>query len=97
MYVWLRAPEICIQRVRARVRRGGHHVSEDVVRRRYARSAVNFLHLYKPLAKTWRVYDNSGTEPVAVATGGLNQQEKIYEADTWNKLEDCAGEASQDA
>jgi len=55
------------------------------------------LHLYKPLAKTWRVYDNSGTEPVAVATGGLNQQEKIYEADTWNKLEDCAGEASQDA
>jgi predicted ABC-type ATPase len=34
MFVWLRSPDLAIQRVRSRVRSGGHDVAEDVIRRR---------------------------------------------------------------
>src|SRR5215468_9808336 len=34
VYVWLRNPALCIQHVRARVRRGGHSVPAETIRRR---------------------------------------------------------------
>jgi predicted ABC-type ATPase len=58
-YFWLDCPELAIQRVADRVRAGGHHVSEETIRRRYSRSVRNFLELYRPIATTWQVYDNS--------------------------------------
>jgi predicted ABC-type ATPase len=38
LYVWLRTPELGVRRVKARLRRGGHGIPEDVVRQRYGRS-----------------------------------------------------------
>ena len=42
-----------------RVRMGGHNVPEETIRRRYTKGIRNFPRLYKPLADTWRLYDNS--------------------------------------
>lgn len=67
MYVWVSSPQIAVDRVRARVREGGHGIAEDVVRRRFQRSASNLFRLYMPLAESWRVYDNSGSHPKLVA------------------------------
>src|SRR3990172_11681508 len=44
IYVWyagLSSPELHAQRVRSRVRQGGHNVPEDAIRRRYERSRLN--------------------------------------------------------
>ncbi len=60
VYVWLNSPDLCVSRVAARSRSGGHFVDEATVRRRYVRSLLNFFNLYQPLADDWRVYDNSG-------------------------------------
>ncbi|MGD9891642.1 MAG: zeta toxin family protein [Dehalococcoidia bacterium] len=60
VYVWLRSPDMAIDRVAARVTLGGHHVPSDVIRRRYQRGLKNFFTLYQPLVDSWRVYDNSG-------------------------------------
>lgn len=71
VFMWLQSAELALQRVRARVAKGGHMVPDDVVRRRYSRGISNFLSLYRPVATRWRVFDNSGTAALLVALGGL--------------------------
>jgi predicted ABC-type ATPase len=67
-YVGLEGPELHLERVAARVRRGGHAIPEDVVRQRYERSRLNLVQLL-PSLTALRVYDNSDhAEPEA---GGL--------------------------
>ncbi|MEO6076990.1 MAG: Zeta toxin family protein, partial [Dokdonella sp.] len=56
--------EIAISRVAERVRQGGHHIPEAVIRRRFAAGLHNFNHHYRARVNTWAMYDNSGPEPV---------------------------------
>lgn len=61
IYVWyagLASPELHLARVRSRVRRGGHDIPEQDVRRRYEYSRLNLVHLL-PRLTALRVYDNS--------------------------------------
>lgn len=84
IYLWLPSPEHAVARVADRVRRGGHHVRDDVVRRRYYGGLRNFFRLFRPMAKTWRLYDNSrGTEPHLIARGGMTEDTKIFDQQTW--------------
>jgi predicted ABC-type ATPase len=57
-YVGLESPEMHIQRVEARVRRGGHSIPEETIRQRYERSRLNLVQLL-PSLTALRVYDNS--------------------------------------
>ena len=57
-YVGLSSPELHIQRVRARVAKGGHDIPEEKIRERYDRSRLNLIRLLPKLAAVW-VYDNS--------------------------------------
>jgi predicted ABC-type ATPase len=43
IFFWLDRPETAIERVKRRVSLGGHHVPDDVVRRRYDGGLRNFL------------------------------------------------------
>jgi len=61
---------ITIERVRIRVRQGGHNVPEDVIRRRYETGWRNFNGVFKNLVDTWVLYDNSGERPVLMDAGG---------------------------
>ena len=64
--IFLRLPsaDMAIERVRGRVRKGGHHIPEDVVRRRFAGGLRNLESLYKPLVDEWFVYDSAGVVPL---------------------------------
>ncbi len=87
LFLWLRTPELAIQRVADRVRQGGHHVPDEVVRRRYNRGLRNFLRLYRPLATTWRLYDNSRSfTPRLVAAGGEGQESEVHDRTNWNAI-----------
>jgi predicted ABC-type ATPase len=57
-YVGLGSPELHVERVAARVRRGGHPIPEELIRQRYERSRLNLVRLLPDLAAL-RVYDNS--------------------------------------
>jgi len=46
--------------VAERVAQGGHHVPEDVIRRRYAAGSKNFENVYRKEVDFWRQYNNSG-------------------------------------
>ncbi len=56
-FLWLDSPEQAIERVRKRVRMGGHFVPEGDVRRRFSRGIRNFISEYLNLAARWTVWD----------------------------------------
>jgi predicted ABC-type ATPase len=86
-YLWLPSADQAVLRVRERARLGGHSVPEETIRRRYHQGIVNFFSLYRPLATTWRVYDNSDRSgPRPVARGGINLPESILDDAVWSKL-----------
>ena len=70
IFLHLKDVEIAIERVRVRARQGGHSVPEDVIRRRYEAGWRNFNQVYKGLADTWVLYDNSGERPILLEAGG---------------------------
>lgn len=57
-YAGLSSPELHLERVRARVRAGGHDIPEADIRRRYEHSRMNLVHLL-PRLTALRAYDNS--------------------------------------
>ncbi len=87
IFLWLPSPEHAIARVADRVRRGGHHVPDDVVHRRYHGGLRNFFRLYRPLATTWRFYDNAGeTPPCLVASGGKMAATRVVDEAIWRRV-----------
>lgn len=57
-YVGVNSTEIAKQRVKNRVKRGGHDIPEDVIEKRYAETLKN-LKTVLPLADYAKIYDNS--------------------------------------
>jgi predicted ABC-type ATPase len=57
-YVGLSSPELHIERVRARVSRGGHDIAAEHIHRRFQHSRLNLIELM-PHLTALRVYDNS--------------------------------------
>ena len=87
VFLWLPNPELAIARVQARVRQGGHDVPETTIRRRYHAGLSNFVQLYRPLADTWRFYDNSNALVYRlIASGNRKENEEIYDNEIWEKI-----------
>jgi predicted ABC-type ATPase len=57
-YVGLSNPEQHIRRVRSRVRKGGHDIPEQAIRRRFEHSRLNLVSLL-PALTALKMYDNS--------------------------------------
>ena len=78
-----------LARVAERVRQGGHHVPEDVVRRRFAAGLTNLLTLYSGLVDSWQVYDNAdlaGPRILAWRPAGMNTV--IADPNAWENLKE---------
>lgn len=84
-YLWLPSPEMSVARVRRRVESGGHDVPEEVIRRRFWKSLVNFDRLYRPVATTWRLYDSSSAigDRALIAHGIGEREPMILNGPTW--------------
>lgn len=62
-FVYLKKASLNLQRVRNRVKEGGHSIPKETVLRRYPRSFLNFWNVYRALSHGWFIFDNSGTMP----------------------------------
>ena len=80
-------PELALARVSERVRLGGHHVPEDVVRRRFEAGLRNFFTLYESVADSWQMFDNSGLTGLSlIASRRAEQTLEILDAGAWENL-----------
>jgi predicted ABC-type ATPase len=68
-FVFVDSADLCVRRVQERVRKGGHFVPEDDIRRRYVRSKENFWTLYRPKVDRWILFRNTGESLQRVAVG----------------------------
>jgi len=57
-YLWLSSPTHAIERVRQRVKQGGHNVPVADIRRRFRRSLDHLLNDYLSLANRWVIWDS---------------------------------------
>lgn len=90
-FLWLRSPDLAVHRVRERVRAGGHDVTEQIIRRRYAAGLKNFWKFYQSLANTWAVYDNSDSpNPIMIAQGAEGEGPSIIRADLWERFQEMS-------
>lgn len=66
IFLQLADADEAVARVAQRVKQGGHHIPEDVIRRRHIAGKENFQKLYAPLVDAWALYDNAGEVPILI-------------------------------
>lgn len=78
IYSFLKDCTICIERVKTRVKNGGHNVPKEDIIRRYYKSIVNFWDKYKNIVDEWTLFYN-GYEyaPVIVSVGTKENYEVV--------------------
>ena len=66
-YLWIPSADLAKERIKQRVKQGGHHVPSVDVDRRYPRSLSHFLDVYGPMVDSWEIFDNAEGEPRVIA------------------------------
>jgi len=85
LYFWLNSPELAIERVKIRVKEGGHNIPEKTIKRRYDLGIKNMFNLYIPIADYWMFIDNSKT-PFEIIAEGIRKKEDVKNEIIWNNL-----------
>lgn len=63
IFLRLKSADDAVARVAQRVKQGGHHIPEAVIRRRFAAGLKNFTRHYAHAVDAWVLYDNTGELP----------------------------------
>lgn len=94
IYIFLDSADLCVERVKTRVLKGGHHVPEIDIRRRFVRSLNNFWSNFTELTSNWVLLYNgeSGFQPVAV---GVEQEFSIENDFLFRKFKLLINEANR--
>jgi predicted ABC-type ATPase len=80
--------DAAVARVAERVRRGGHSVPEDVIRRRYRAGLRNFFGVYRDTVDSWQLYDSALLDgPRLIASGSAGQRASILDHEAWARME----------
>jgi len=69
IYIFIDSENLCVERVRSRVLKGGHDVPEDAIRRRFQRSLNNFWNNFTNLSDFWVLLYNGEENYQQVAVG----------------------------
>ncbi len=89
VFLSLPSAELAVARVADRVRRGGHHVSDTVVRRRFAAGVRNLFSVYMEVVDAWTIYDNADiASPHLVASRAVGAATVIADAEAWKFLKE---------
>lgn len=86
-FIFVDSPEISIERIAGRVKKGGHFVPEDDVRRRFVRGRRNFGNIYKNLVDRWSLVYNSQAGFREIAFG----EKDVFKITDENSFEEFAG------
>jgi len=80
-YLFVYPVELLVERIKERVKKGGHEVAEEDIRRRYGRSAYNFWNTYRLFADSWVVFNNALFQYKEIAVGSKGHYEVIGQSE----------------
>lgn len=81
LYFWLSSPQKAIERVRNRVKSGGHDIPEEVIKRRYYMGLDYLFNYYIPVCDHWILADNSEPPFRVIAQGSKHNQDELIVKD----------------
>ena len=87
-YTFVDSPEVCIARIEGRVKKGGHFVPPEDVRRRYYRSKRNFFAKYSSEADYWMLCYNGGDNPAVVAECYYGKSKVVFQDPLFEKFKE---------
>ncbi len=85
LYLWLDSPEKAMERVRKRVSAGGHNITEETLRRRYAIGLRYFFQTYRDACDRWVLADNT-QPPFCVIAEGAGEKMTIRHRNKYDKI-----------
>jgi predicted ABC-type ATPase len=89
VFLSLPSADLAVARVADRVRRGGHHVSDAVVRRRFVAGLRNLFSVYMDAVDAWTIYDNADVvSPRLVASQVFGASPLVADAEAWKSLKE---------
>ena len=94
-FLMLDSATLAVSRVAERVKMGGHSVPEETIRRRYKSGLKNFFGLYKDMADSWQLYDNSTEGQLALIASKMNNQFEVRNHAVWQKLIEAYDETTR--
>lgn len=90
VFLWLPTLEMAIERVRIRVKKGGHDVPSEIIKRRYKKGLENLVHGYLPIVDEAVIYDNTNglfqKKLPVIAKKEKGRQLEILENEIWQKI-----------
>ena len=79
IFLFVESLEILIERIAERVKKGGHFVPDEDVRRRFVRGKQNFWEVYKNLVDSWNLFYNMNDSFGKIAAGEQDKTVVINE------------------
>ena len=86
LFFWLQNVDLAIERVKTRVKEGGHNIETEVIRRRYSSGIKNLFSIYLSVVDEALIYDNSGGKPELIAEKTLESEITVLDEFKFNKL-----------
>lgn len=86
IFLWLESSELAKERVKERVRLGGHDIRKETIERRYERGLKNLFELYIPIANTWSIRNTSAAESVEIVRYTDEEGLAVFDEALWNKI-----------
>lgn len=87
IYIFLQSCASCIERIKTRVKNGGHNVPDEDVIRRYYKSIVKFWSEYKNRADEWTLFYNGFDYTPVIVSFGKNDNFSIINKELYYKFE----------
>lgn len=88
LFFWLRKVELAIERVKIRVKEGGHNIPKEVIIRRYFAGIKNLFEIYLPISNEVYIFDNSSPKYELIAEKFLGEETAFFNLDKFNLIKE---------
>jgi len=86
LFFWLNNIELAKERVKTRVKEGGHNIPENVMERRYFKGIFNLFDIYLPIIDGALIFDNSFGKHELIAHKMGTDNLEIIDSDKFKQL-----------
>ncbi|MFZ4726861.1 MAG: zeta toxin family protein [Paludibacter sp.] len=93
LFYWLQDTELAIERVKLRVKEGGHSIESEIIRRRFHNGIKNFFDIYYSIVDEILLFDNSDNSLEFIAEKKNNSTDlTVYNKDKFQLFKEYYNE-----
>ena len=86
LFFWLNNIDLAKERVKIRVKEGGHNIPQDVIERRFLKGIYNLFDIYLPIVDGALIFDNSFGKHELIAQKIMDEKITLINENKFNDL-----------